>query len=171
LQEDLEYSTRLSDESLAVAMSKLASTKQRMDREEAKRKQLQEKAKQLQQQLASEKQKLKEDHNEQVQSLRRAWEDEKSTLLDAIQRDCNLVFEGQRASSRAAVSPTSVDFNFPHRNQSFVKDQFTSTQGNEKLLSACSRALHFSSYSKIDEELRETEALVEGLLVGTEGRV
>ena len=160
LQEELKENTKSSDESLAVATSKLTTGKHRLEREVAKREQLQEVLNQLEEQIVSEKQQLENEHREEVEALKKSWDAEKAVLLDVIQRDCNQVFEKQRSSGGIVrvVSPRSVDLTLSPRAAKQNPCPETNLNPGHRL--------EASSYSKIDEELRETEALVQSLLLG-----
>ena len=123
------------------------------------------------------KQQLRDHHKEQVEALKQGWDDEKAMLLDVIQRDCNQIFEKQRSSAAGTkarqVSPRSVfDFEVPEVGKLSSSTGAEATHNSKpsspspvKELNPGNK-LEPSSYSKIEEELRETEALVQSLLFG-----
>ena len=141
-------------------MSKLTAAKNKMEREWAKREQLQCTVNQMEQHLVSEKRRLSTEHQEEVKSLRAKWEDEKNLLLDVIQRDCNLVFEDKRNVPLNERSPRSVDFDFSKTKHIFTDD--LEAHGNSDMMDSKPKSPVYSP--KIDEELRATEALVQSLL-------
>ena len=161
LQQELKENENISDESLAVAISKVNNGKHRIEREIAKREQLQEALSQLKEQLVSEKNQLVQEHTEEVQALKKSWEDEKKMLLDVIQRDCNQVIEKRRKSPRTVSS----DFSSLSPSSAAATSSPVFRSSPVKELNS-EHKLESSSYSKIDEELRETEALVQSLLIG-----
>lgn len=150
----------VSEENLAVASAKLTAATNKMNREVAKREQFQEIVNQLEQQLVSEKRRISSEHQDEVKGLKATWEDEKNLLLDVIQHDCNLVFEEKRNESVNERSPRSVDFKFS-------KTKHVLTHSLESQDTADVSKSKSTVYSpKIDAELRETEALVQSLIVG-----
>ena len=150
----------VSEENLAVASAKLTAATNKMNREVAKREQFQEIVNKLEQQLVSEKRRISSEHQDEVKGLKATWEDEKNLLLDVIQRDCNLVFEEKRNESVNERSPRSVDFEFS-------KTKHVLTHSLESQDTAGVSKSESTVYSpKIDAELRETEALVQSLIVG-----
>lgn len=152
----MKTSTQISDESLQVAMSKANSFKQRLDRETAKREQLQQEIHNLNEQLTSEHERLTNEHVTELESLKRKWKEEKNILLNVIQRDCNLVFEQNRNKSN--MSPKSVVCAFDI-DKEFDLSQLESGDPCQQTHSGSS-----PRYADIDKELQETEALVQRLL-------
>lgn len=148
-------------------MTKVTSLKQRLERETTKREKLQEELKQLEETYASEKQRLTDEHMSETQSLKRKWAEEKAILLDVIQRDCNLVFEQNRHTSH--TSPKSVVCGFPSLEKQFdptvqmESPTNRSQRQNEEQISTYSLGIS-PRYSDIEQELRETEALVQTIL-------
>jgi hypothetical protein len=144
-------------------MTKATSLKQRLEREVAKREQFQEQANILEEKLVFEKQRLAEEHSIEVQSLKRKWLEEKSILLNVIQRDCNVVFEQNRKKSHASPKSVVHDFAaFEQQLNSSEEMESTGNGGDEKTSNVYSGAS--LRYSGIDQELRETEVLVQNLL-------
>ena len=152
--------THVSEENFAVASAKLTAAKNKMDREVAKREQFQTTVNKLEQQMVAEKRRISSEHQEELKGLKATWENEKNLLLDVIQRDCNLVFEEKRTESVNERSPRSVDFDF-----SKSKHVHTHNLGTQDTADLSLSKLPVYSL-KIDAELRETEALVQSLIVG-----
>ena len=150
----------ISDENLAVALAKLAAAKNKMSRETLQREHLQATVVRLEQQLISERRRISSEHQDEVKQLKATWGDEKKRLLDVIQRDCNIVFDEQRSESVLEMSPRSVDYDFSKSKEIIANaPDSQNTAGLEK-----HKSLVYSP--KMDAELRETEALVQKLLVG-----
>jgi hypothetical protein len=148
-------------------MTKVTSLKQRLERETTKREKLQEELTQLEEAYASEKKRLTDEHISETQSLKRKWAEEKAILLDVIQRDCNLVFEQNRNTSH--TSPKSVVYGFPSLEKQYdasVQVESPTNQSqrqNEEPISTYTLGVS-PRYSDIEQELRETEALVQTIL-------
>lgn len=151
-------------------MAKLNSSKHRLDREVAKRDHLQHALNQVQKQLVSEKQQRKDEHEVELRMLKQGWDDEKGALLEDLQRECNQVFEehGQPPGRRIG-SPRSVDWGVSEfmgvsRSPKAFKESLSAGASPATNNDPTRQLENCSPFSKIDEELRETEALVRGLL-------
>lgn len=166
MQDQIKESTKVSDEALATTMSKLTAAKHRIDREVARREQIQASLNELDEKLISEKRRLKEDHVNEVETLRKSWGEERRILLDALQRDCNLVFDERRTSSKLAASPRSVSADFELISKEYSPGIIETTTVDES--AAIKGTTSVAPYSKIDQELRETEAFVQRLLLGNQ---
>lgn len=177
LKEEIKENSAVSEESMSVAISKLNAGKLKIEQEVAKREQLQQDLTKLEEKVGTEKEKLQAQHEEEVEALKLGWCDEKATLVDMIQRDCNQVFEKQRKSSVAQgreISPRSVgDVGYPKLQQAAPSNSSAAGQSS-MLCCLCSvkepnsgySPEHNFSNSKIDNELSETEAFVQSLLFG-----
>jgi hypothetical protein len=161
-----------SDESLAAAMSKMNDMKHRLDREISKRDNLQESLNELQKKLVADKKSLCTEHAENVKALKEEWENEKSALLDALQGKIDHLFEEERqwAGKRVSTgSPRSVDWGVSGwRLSGGEETQLESPRAGSGLAASITPkqqpAVSAFSFSKIERELKETEALVNGLL-------
>ena len=152
-----------------MAKSKLVSSKYRLDREVAKQDELQKVLNEMREKFAAEKKVLCDEHKKAVDILRRKWDSEKEFLLEAIQTEFNKVFEEQRQLQGRQDESTRSEalgklISKRHKVESVVETpkakNGASIRSNTKL-----QAEHLP-FSKVDAELRETEALVLGLIEG-----
>jgi len=173
LKEEHAKSSKVSEASLSAAMSKLTATKHKLEREFAKREQIQATIHRLENQMVSEKEKLSSVHQQEVKELRSKWEAEKDVLLVTIQRECNTVFDEKRkrplSVTDKAGSPRSVDYDFSKTDTNIMlagdlcgEDLLVETDSIAEEVKTERKSAVYSF--KVDEELRETEALVQSLL-------
>lgn len=162
-----------SEESLQVALSKLSSAKTKLAHEVSRREKLEEDLISMEKQTAFDKQRLIREQDEKIHALKKTWDEEKRVLLDVIQRDCNLVFEQNKGPTSIDMdggSPRAVAVDFAtNRRLQFVvgspvdNNNNNNTPSSENNMNSSSIVIS-PSYSEIDKELRETEALVESLM-------
>jgi hypothetical protein len=173
----------LGDESLRAAMSKLTEIIQQHEKETARRKALERTMEHLQFEFEDEKKRLATRSALELRKRRAEWEEERSSLLTIIQRECNSVFERKknnfahdqqhqrtvpsRAEGDIGVSnlpPLVVDTargdllgDLPGKDPSplNVVGLARSTTSTARLISP--------TFSDFDSVLRETEELVQGL--------
>jgi hypothetical protein len=182
LKEEAHRDKELGDESLRAAMSKLTEIIQQHEKETARRKALERTMEHLQFEFEDEKKRLATRSAVELRKRRAEWEEERSSLLTIIQRECNSVFERKKnnfahdqqqrsMSSReegdigaSSVAPLLVDTSrgdslgdLPGKDPSplNVVGSARSTTSTARLISP--------TFSDFDSVLRETEELVQGL--------
>lgn len=146
-------------------MSKLVSSKHRLDREIAKRDELQKALRDMQETFVAEKRALCKEHEEAVDSLRKEWDSEKELLLEAIQVEFNKVLEEQLPSGQSGSWRSDAVGKFiskKHKAESPINTP-EAKKGPSRILNP-NLQVEKSRFSKVDKELRETEALVRGLI-------
>jgi hypothetical protein len=137
---------------LEVALTQVASTNHRCQRETKKREALEMRLEELQKEFDLQKRGLED-------KLGSGWDEERRSLVEMLQRECNGVFD----RSKSTISPRSVSTEFFADSQLAKKPQVLSPQqiGDQSTPEVVS-----PTFSELDRTLRETEALVEMVLNG-----
>ncbi|CAB9500887.1 expressed unknown protein [Seminavis robusta] len=160
LKKEIQQGATLSDELLEASLSKINSGNQLLASEMAKNGELKATIKQLEQQLVCDKAELSDVHADQMESMKKDWEEQRNVMLDTMQQEFNDFFQQKRTGS--PHSPTVFRFSAAAAgepaNDSLLEMReipHSSSNSSPKLPSA---------YTGMDQELLETEALVHGLL-------
>ena len=160
MRKELTQGINLSDELLASTFAKICAGKQLITTEMAKSGELRWAMKELEQKLVCEKAELIDLHADEVQAMKRDWEEQRNVMLDAMQQEFNDLFQQKRTGSPGA-SNILINSTGKKGNDSLLEIRDIPRPGsNVNQLP--------SAYAGIDKELRETEALVRGLLGNTD---
>jgi hypothetical protein len=166
MQDESRKQTEEADESFRAAMTKMATTMQQYERETARRDAMEKQVKQLNQQLEDDKNHLKNRHAAELERRRAEWEEQRSTLLEIIQKECNSVFERKRMGWSKS-SPTSVAGGEDFFSELLTVDtNMDEPSPGQKYASRVSTSPSMISpaFSDIDSVLRQTEELVESIM-------
>jgi hypothetical protein len=166
MQDESKKQTEAADESFGAAMTKMATTMQQYERETARRDAMEKEVKHLNQQLEDDKKHLKNRHAAELERRCAEWEEERSTLLEIIQKECNSVFERKRMGW-SKPSPTSVTGGDNFFSESLTVDtNLDAPSQGRKYASRGSTGPSIISpaFSDIDSVLRQTEELVESIM-------
>jgi hypothetical protein len=138
---------------LEVALAQVASTKQCYEREMKKCEALEIRLDELQKEFNSQKMAL-------ADKLGDGWDEERRSLIEMLQRECNAVFDRNKgtASPRSVLTEFFADIQLVDKQQHVLSPQQTGDQSTPELVSP--------TFSELDRTLRETEALVEIVLNG-----
>jgi hypothetical protein len=159
MQDESKNQAEASDESFRAAMTKMATTMQQYERETARRDAMEKQVKQLNQQLEDDKNHLKNRHAAELERRRAEWEEERSTLLEIIQKECNSAFERKRtgwSKSSPASFAGGADF--------FSELLTVDTNMDAPSRVSTSPGMISPAFSDIDSVLRQTEELVESIM-------
>lgn len=174
LHEDLKNSSLNAEESVQAAMSKVASTLQRLERETKRREALEQTLDQIHVEHNAEYQKILEMHRQELELLREEWEEDKNSLLSIVQSECNLVFDRNKALNRASIS-RSEQRRTPSSRHTAEKSAIsrraathtdTASTETNKAAATPTSSNGESLLSQINRDLLETESLVNDLVGG-----
>lgn len=135
-----------------MALAQVASANHRCQRETKKREALEMRLEELQKEFDSQKRALED-------KLGNGWDEERRSLVEMLQRECNGVFD----RSKSTVSPRSVSTEFFAGTQLAEKQRVLSPQ---QVRDQSTPEVVSPTFSELDRTLRETEALVEMVLNG-----
>ena len=166
MQDESNKQTEAADESFAAAMTKMATTMQQYERETARRDAMEKQVKQLNHQLEDDRNRLKNRHAAELERRRTEWEEERSTLLEIIQKECNSVFERKRMGW-SKPGPTSVAGGADFFSELLTVDtnmDAPSPGRKDASRVSTSPSMISPTFSDIDSVLRQTEELVESIM-------
>lgn len=138
---------------MEVALAQVASAKQRCERETNKREALEIQLDELQKEFDSQKIAL-------ADKLGNGWEEQRRSLVELLQRECNVVFDRNKdtASPRSVSTEFFADIQLAEKQQHVLSPYQIGDRSTPEVVSP--------TFSELDQALRETEALVEMVLNG-----
>jgi hypothetical protein len=167
MQDESNKQTEAADESFSAAMTKMATTMQQYERETARRDAMEKQVKQLNKQLEDDRNRLKNHHTTELERRRTEWEEERSTLLEIIQKECNSAFERKRmAWSKSGTTSVTNGADFFSELLTVDTTNMDAPSIGRKYASRVSPSPSVISptFSDIASVLRQTEELVESIL-------
>lgn len=166
MEDESNKQTEAADESFAAAMTKMATTMQQYERETARRDAMEKQVKQLNHQLEDDRNRLKNRHAAELERRRTEWEEERSTLLEIIQKECNSVFERKRMGwSKAGPPSVAGGAEFFSELLTVDTDIDAPSQGRKDASRfSTSPSMISPTFSDIDSVLRQTEELVDSIM-------